>query len=130
MLMPAAVLIVVMLGAIAVDLSLVYLGRRELAAAASAAANDAATYGVDQEALRSGQGYLLDPERVEAAALASLEARGLDVDVFSVDAVVVGTDEVRVTITGRVSYLFAPAVPGGPEEAAVSATASALAGTD
>ena len=63
MLMPAAVLIVMVLGAIAVDLTAVRLGQRELIAAAGDAANDAVTVGLDEAALRSGQGYRLDPDR-------------------------------------------------------------------
>jgi D-alanyl-D-alanine carboxypeptidase len=43
MLMPAAVLIVIVLGSIAVDFAIVFLGEREAASLAAAAANDAAT---------------------------------------------------------------------------------------
>lgn len=127
MLMPAAVLIVVLLGAVAVDLSIVFLGRRELAAAAAAAANDAVTYGLDQDALRVDGGYALDPERVRDAVDASLAASNVDVDVHPPLVELVGPGEVRVTLSGEVQYVFAPAVPGGPTSAEVQASAVALA---
>ena len=65
-LMPAAVLVVMVLAAITMDLSLVHLGRRETIAAAEAAANDAATFGLDERAYRSGAGYRLDAVRARS----------------------------------------------------------------
>ena len=50
-LVPAALLVLLVLAAIAVDSASEYLARRELAAAADAAANDAATFGLDEAAL-------------------------------------------------------------------------------
>ncbi|CAN5280704.1 hypothetical protein BH18ACT4_BH18ACT4_02480 [soil metagenome] len=125
MLMPAAVLIVVILGAIPVALSVAYLGRRELAAAAAAAANDAVTYGVDDATVRAGGGYHLDPDRVRQAVLASLAGRDIDVAVNPPVVEIIGPGTVRVTLTGQVDYIFAPAIPGGPQSATVAATASA-----
>lgn len=124
LLMPAAVLIVLILGAIAVDAGVAFLAERELASAAAAAANDAVTAGLDEAALRRGQGYRLDPGRVQDAAARSLAAQGLhpDTDV----AVAVEGLAVRVTLRADAALVFAAAVPGAPDVVRVSATASAV----
>ena len=124
MLMPAAVLVVLVLGAIAVDAAVVFLAERELASAAAAAANDAVTAGLDEAALRSGQPYRLDPALVEEVVGRSLAGQGLPpgVDVH----VALDGDRVRVTLAGEARLVFAPAVPGAPTTAAVEATASAV----
>jgi uncharacterized membrane protein len=123
MLMPAAVLVVIILGAIAVDQSIVYTRQRELVAAAEAAANDAAGYGLDRDAFYQHHQIELDPARARAAAVGALRARGLD------DAVLVSLhatgDAVEVELATDVSYLFADAVPGAPDHARVRASASA-----
>lgn len=77
MLMPAAVLVVVILGAITVDSAVVFSAQRELVSAAQAAANDAVAYGIDENAFRDGRGYVLDPVRVEDAIVRSLASDGL-----------------------------------------------------
>ncbi|MDQ6696581.1 MAG: hypothetical protein M3Z46_03885 [Actinomycetota bacterium] len=77
MLMPAAVLVVLILGAIAVDSAVTFTAQRELVSAAQAAANDAAAYGIDENAFRAGQGYVLDPSRVEQAVERSLASDGV-----------------------------------------------------
>src|SRR3954452_750854 len=51
-LVPAGVLVLMLLGAIAVDFSVAYLAKRQLEAAAGAAVNDAAGAGLDERALR------------------------------------------------------------------------------
>ena len=78
MLMPAAVLVVMVLGAIAVDQSIVYTQQRELVAAAEAAANDAAGYGLDRDAFYDRNEVVFDLARARAAALAALRARRID----------------------------------------------------
>ena len=55
MLMPAGLLIVLVLASIAVDMSLVHLRKRQAFELAAAAANDAATAGVDQGRVRTTQ---------------------------------------------------------------------------
>ena len=115
MLMPAAVLIVMVLGAIAVDLTAVRLGQRELIAAAGDAANDAVTVGLDEAALAPGDGYRIDPARAEGAVLDALDGQGhprrpgraADGDRVS------GTDTVEVRLARRVPHVFAKALPGG-----------------
>lgn len=48
-------------------------------------------------------------------------------DVVGVDIDVIGADEVRVTLTLRVEYLFAKAIPGAADGTTVSAHATAVA---
>lgn len=125
MLMPAGVLIVLLLGSIAVDFSIVFMAERELLRAASAAANDAATIGVDEELLRTTGRFELVPDKVEQAVEQSLLAQSsrlLDDATWTVDLV---DGEVRVSITARAPYLFAKAIPGAPDDAEVSATGRA-----
>jgi hypothetical protein len=107
-LMPAAVLIVLLLGAIAVDLTVVHLRQRAAVSAAASAANDAVTYGLDQSALRRGQGYHLDPNLVSPPEISQTTP-----------------DTITVVLHVRARYLFARALPHGPTESIVTATASA-----
>jgi hypothetical protein len=123
MLMPAAVLVVIVLGAIAVDQSIVYTRQRELVAAAEAAANDAAGYGLDRDAFYAHDEVELDEARARAAAVAALRARGLDADVLV--SVRAAGDAVEVVLAADVPYLFAKAVPGAPDDARVTAHARA-----
>lgn len=70
--MPAAVLVFLVLGALAVDAAAVFLAQRYLANAASAAANDAASQAVDLDrfyADGSVRLLALDAQRVAAAAV-------------------------------------------------------------
>lgn len=127
MLMPAGVLVVMVLAAITMDLSLVHLGRRELVAAAEAAANDAATYGLDEAAYRRGAGYAIDPVRAHAAVAQSLAARGLLDDLARPPELVIGDATIEVSLAMHVEYVFARALPGGPHSTTVSATGSATA---
>jgi Flp pilus assembly protein TadG len=126
-LVPAGLLVLILLAAIAVDSSVAYLGRRELAAAADAAANDAVTYGLDEARFRETGNFVLDPARTEEAvrrAVALRRSEGVD------RATVSGTtdaDEGTVTVTLRstAALVFAPAVPGAPDEVSVVAQATA-----
>lgn len=127
MLMPAAVFVVVILGAITVDLAVVRLGQRELVAAAGDAANDAATFGIDQAALRAGRGPVLDPAQAEDAVWASLEAKGLLDDLAAPPAVTVDTDgAVEVRLVRRIDYVFAKALPGIDEVVVRGSAAASL----
>lgn len=125
MLMPAAVLIVMVLAAITMDLSLVHLGRRELVAAAEAAANDATTYGLDESAYRRGGGYTIDPLRAHAAVMQALAARGLLDELTEPPKLVIVGATIEVSLAMQVDYVFARALPGGPHSTTVSTTGSA-----
>lgn len=130
LLVPAGVLVVLVLGSIAVDFAIAFLGERELSSLAAAAANDAVTAAVDEDHLRETGEFVLDPARAREVALATIEASSTEVDldppvveVTTVD----GLPAVRVRLRGRVDYVFAPALPGGPDGADVDAAAVAVA---
>jgi Flp pilus assembly protein TadG len=128
-LMPAAVLIFLVLGALAVDSALAFLGERSVSNAAAAAANDAAAAAVDRSTFYAGGDVRLDPRLAREVAAASVAAAGLDeLDGLTVEVTVAaGAPEVTVTVRARVSYLFSAAVPGGPDGVDVEATAVATA---
>jgi hypothetical protein len=125
-------LVLVLLAAIAVDSSVAYLGRRELAAAADAAANDAVTYGLDEARFRETGKFALDSARVEEAVRRALIAQHSDVVDRAVLEVQTDAEAGTVTVTLRstAELVFAAAVPGAPEEVSVvaRATADALVG--
>jgi len=133
LLFPAAVLIVVVLAAIVVDSSIAFLGERELAQATAAAANDAATEAIDDRAFYQRNQIELAPEAVERFAvervLSSLDSgrhHDLDVQATAVAPARPGCPwVVRVRAAATVDYLFARAIPGGPDRARVEATSVA-----
>jgi hypothetical protein len=126
MLMPAAVLILMVLGAIAVDLTAVRLGQRELVASAGDAANDAVTIGLDEVTLRAGGGYRIDAGRAETAVLESLAAKGILDDLAEAPTVIVtGDDTVEVRLARWVPHIFAKALPGAADDELVRATVTA-----
>jgi uncharacterized membrane protein len=128
MLMPAAVIVLLVLGAITFDFAHLYLAKRELQAAAESAANDAVTFGVDQAAVRRGDGVRLDESSVLRAVELSVAAHGNELHLVSAPQVEVeGTGEIRVELTARVDFVFAPAVPGSPHKSIVHASATAAA---
>lgn len=108
MLMPAAVLIVLLLGAIAVDSAIVYLGQRQAYNVAFDAANDAAGAGIDADLARSSGALVLDPVRVTEVAsdaVAASSVRGVRL----VDVAVEPDGVVAVTVEVRVEHLFVQA---------------------
>ena len=127
LLMPAAALIVIVLAAIAVDLSLVRIRHEQLENVAAAAANDAANQ-LDQSALRAGGDpstptVVLDPERVATVVAETVEAQGLGgVSIVRAD---VDGREVVVTLSIEVEHLFGRALPGTPDHRRVTASGSA-----
>lgn len=122
MLMPAAVLVFVVLGALVVDAALVYRAEREVASLAAAAANDVAGAAVDLDAwYRDGSLVLLPGV---AREIAGRRVAGGAFEAEVVDVVVAG-DRVTVVVRGRAEHLFADAVPGAPGFTAVEASATA-----
>jgi Putative Flp pilus-assembly TadE/G-like len=119
MLMPAAVLIVLVLGAIAVDMSVVHLAKRDLVNLATSAANDAATFGIDPAGVRDRRGRRLDPKRVEQSVQRSLAfhhpAGRIDPPEVTIAINNAGVEEVTVTLHMTVEYIFAKALPGRQE---------------
>lgn len=124
-LLPAGILVVLVLGAIVVDLSVVHLASRQAVDAATSAASDAVAAGVDEAALRSGAGIALDPGRAEAAARRAVLDRALPHEVRSI--VVTpgpGPDQVTVTVELVVDPILGAALPGS-RQTVVRGTGSA-----
>lgn len=127
-LMPAAALVFVVLGSLAVDSAVAYLGEREVSNVASSVANDAATGGLDLERYYATGELVLLPERVQAVADAASarEADGHLLD-LRIDVELLDADRVLVRVRARVRSLFARALPNGLDERDVGATAEATA---
>ena len=126
MLMPAAVLVLLILGGVTFDYAHLFLAKRELSSAAEAAANDAVTFGLDQASVRRGTGYVLDPELVERAVLASLQTHASDLDLVGEPRVeLVSPTSVQVTVTARIEYVFTRAVRGSRTSETVTVQARA-----
>ena len=127
MLMPAGVLIVLLLGAIAFDLSLVFLRQRQASSVAGDVANDLATQAFDEAEFRATGEFRLDPDRADEIGRALLAQSDVAADIVDLDVDVVGSDTVQVTVVLRVEYLFAGAIPGANDGTEVQATATAVA---
>ena len=127
MLMPAGLLIVLVLASIAVDMSLVHLRKRQAFELAAAAANDAATGGVDQGRLRTTHEYVLDPERTRAVVEDVVAASELAPQMARPPVVTVTAVGVRVELVLEADYIFADVVPGAPDGTEVTASATATA---
>ncbi len=130
LLVPAAVLVLVVLGAIAVDAAVVFLGQRELGSAVAAAANDAAAAAFADTPFYEGGLVNIDLERARQVASDSVSARaprGLEL-VGSPEVVIVGR-QLCVRATAVVRRIFAPGVPGVARDAVITAESTAtLAG--
>ena len=111
MLMPAAVLVLVILGSIAVDSAMAFLGQRELDDYTASVATTSASAGLDAAAFYNERRIVVDPQR--AADIAQrLQAR-IGSGVHDVQVLVtVNGSEVTVSATGVVDDLFARAIPG------------------
>jgi Flp pilus assembly protein TadG len=132
LLMPAAVLVLMVLAALAVDAAVVFLAQRELVDATAAAANDAAVAGLDEAAFYDGGRLVINPARaqeVAATAFALREVGWLAVEgpVVAVETVAGEPVRVRVSAEGRVDLVFARALPGAPGTRTVHATSVATA---
>lgn len=131
MLMPAAVMVMIVLGAFAVDATLVFLGEREVANLAAGLANDMAGAAVDQATFYDGGDIALDPvraDRVQELTLATYTPQYLDA--VRVEDVSVTGDQVTVRVSASVDYLFSAALPAAPDQAGVSAASTATARQD
>ena len=80
-----------------------------------------------EDRLRRGEGYRLDPARVEAAVWRSLDAQGVLDDLRAAPLVSVDDATVTVTLDGRVEHVFAKALPGADDTTRVRARGSATA---
>ncbi len=131
LLMPAAVLVVLVLGAIAVDGAIAFLGEREVADIAAAAANDAAVLALREETFHRCGSLQLDPGRAGQVARTVVAGRGSDavqVDDVEVSVAASGASPaVSVTIRGHVDLVFTPALPGAAGTRRVEARSVVIA---
>lgn len=125
---PAAVLVLAILGAIAIDSASVYLGQRELANTAQSAALDAAG-AVSRSAFYSSPGgsIVLNPQRAAALADRAVAAAANSSVVVTSVAVQVRGDQVCVSLRGEVPAIFGRALPGVPPNTSVQAVSVATA---
>lgn len=121
MLMPAAVLIVILLGALAIDRAVVFGAQRELINTAQSAANDAVTLGIDIDAVRVDGTLRYDRGRIDAAIQRSVAGD----DAIVVAGWEIDGDHLVVRLEKRVEYVFSKGVPGGADGTVVRATARA-----
>ena len=121
LLYPAAFMVIVVLSAIAVDLSTVPLARREVLRAASQAADDGAAM-LDDEAVRRGDFTVIDLDRATAVVRAEMAAQRLPGDLVGPPTVEPGPrpTTISVTATIRVDHLFAAAIPGAPDSETIT----------
>ena len=111
LLVPAGIVIVLLLGAIAVDSAIVYLEQRQAYNVAFDAANDAAGAAVDRDLLRKTGTISYAAGRVETVAAQAIAASGTHALTF-VDAGIEPDGTVAVTVEVEVRRLFGQAFGG------------------
>jgi hypothetical protein len=126
--MPAAVLVMMVLGAIAVDSARLFLAQRELGDAAAAAANDVAGAALDEGAFyRSGGELRIDAVRARQVAVAAVAARRPEAAEWEAPDVQIAGRQVCITLRATVTPLFARAIPGAGAPRVVTGRAAATA---
>jgi Flp pilus assembly protein TadG len=120
-------LVVLLLGGIAFDLSQVFLRQRQASSLAADVANDLASVALDVPAFRESGTFELDPDRADAMGRSLLEASDLAADITDASITVTDGDTVTVTVTATVDYVFAKAIPGAAHGTTVTASATAVA---
>lgn len=133
--MPTALLVVLLLGAIAVDSAVLFLGQRRVADLAATVAQDSLA-ALDRDAFYDGR-LAVDVE--SATRRQATLTEGLPTDDALREPTCVVTAEAggdaptaRAECTARVRFVFTPAVPGAERVAEVTAreTAVGLGGAD
>ena len=117
LLLPAAVLALLVLGAIAVDSAVVFTAQRQVADAAAAAANDAAARAVDADDFYRCGAVRLDAGAARRSVAATIAARTSDLAESTATVEVgrgpEGVPTVTVETSAVAPRIFAPAVGGG-----------------
>lgn len=122
---PAGFLVLILLGAIAVDSAVAYQAQAQLHDALSAAANDAVAAGVDSSAFYQHGAVELNQAAVASAVCRAVDAQGLSsFHRLRIDVASSGT-AVRLTGSATVDAVFGRAVPGFGTRS-VSSTADAV----
>ena len=127
-LVPAGFLILLLLGALAVDDGAVYLGQRDLSASVQAAANDAAGAAVSNPAFY-GQGTVeIAADQAATVVCRDMAAAGNDGLRNPTVSLAVAGDTVYVEAHAEVRAVFGRSIPGLAQRP-VSAAATAIAAT-
>lgn len=128
MLVPAGILVLLLLAAIAVDAAIVLAAQRDLAHRTAAVAGDLANVAVDDERLYGAGQVVLRSDVAEAQVAVAFPADRPPPG-YAAWAASVATDGRQVTVaaTAEVRYLFASAVPGAPRSTTVTASSTAEA---
>ena len=127
LLFPAAFLIMIVLGAIVVDVGLSHVRARELEAVASSAANDALA-ALDLDTLRATGELRVDlvrAERIVQDAVANGTLADAVVIAVDVGANGAGDPQLEVTLQLEVEFIMAPALPGGLDSTTITRTRTA-----
>lgn len=128
MLVPAAVLVLLVLGAICVDSAVVFLAQRDLANRTAATANDIAGFAVSDVAFYDREGAIaLDGERAEAFVRLAFpsDRPPAGFESWTADVRVAG-DAVTVVAEAHVRSIFAKAIPGAAGTTTVRARTTAV----
>ena len=134
LLLPAAIVLLTVLGALTVDGAAALLTRRQLAAIAATAANEAATAALDTHRFHLDGTYTVDPVLARTLVEARVAAHpDPHINTASVTDVQVEPTadpaapvRVTVTLTGRAPTVFLPAVSDTLTTITATATATAL----
>lgn len=125
-LVPAGFLVLMILGALAVDSATTYLGRQQLRDALGAAANDAATAGLANRSFYSRGSVALDPSATARTVCVAVAAQ-TDRDLHQVRLwLAIDGASLQLRGTATVDAVFGRFVPGFGSRT-VRATASAVA---
>ena len=126
--MPAGLLIVILLGAVAFDVSRLYVARRELVDVAASAASDVAARAIDPAQYRHDGGLRWSQARAEEALGEAIARRGL-ADEVRADVALLDTPDgprVEVVLETDVQWFFARGLPGGGRQTTVRGGAWSL----
>lgn len=128
MLVPAGILVLLLLAAIAVDAAIVLGAERELAHRTAAVAGDLANLAVDDERLYGSGRVELRDDIADAQTQLAFPPDRPPAGFLSWDATARAEGRrVTVTATAEVRYLFAPAIPGVRRTARIEAASTAEA---
>jgi hypothetical protein len=124
MLVPAGFLVLIILGALAVDSAATYLGQQQLHDALEAAANDAVTAGLSNGAFYANGAILIDPAAAGRTVCQDIASQS-DQDLSSVRVwMAVDGATLRLEATATIDAVFGQAIPGfGRRQVRAEATA-------
>lgn len=129
MLVPAAVLVLLILGGVAVDSAVVFMAERDLANRTAAAANDVAAAAISDTGFYRGGGQIvLDADRAVAYVDLAFSPANMPAGYQDWSAgVTTSGQQVVVEASAEVRHVFAPAIPGVRRSTTVVARSTATA---